>query len=1125
MKNCTTAPLWREKLFRIMKLTSFLLFCVIMQVAASSYSQKARLQINMKNAEVKDVLEEIKKQSEFDFLYKSDLIKSLPRVTVEVREVQVTEILDQIIPDDLEYEIFDRNIIIRKNPHPVVKPVEIEEDDVDISGKITDENGEGLPGASVIEKGTSNGTTTDLDGNYKLGLDEEATLVVSFVGYKTTEVAIAGRSTIDIQMELDAEQLEEIVVVGYGTVKKSDMTGSVGSVKKERLLDRPSVNVGQALTGKIAGVEVFNNSGRPDGKIKIRIRGNNSITASNDPLYVVDGIIGVSDINLISPNNIESLEVLKDASATAIYGARGANGVILITTKRGTETGKGSISYNGFVSMGIVAENQNLEFLNAEEWWSVYNTGFDNIPKYDPVGFSQGKYNRASPDALSLLFGADGKPLYDTDWEKEAYRNTVSHNHQLSFRNGDKNTSYSLFLDYMKQEALMDKNYLERYSGQVNVDSKLNPWLKVGMNVVLNYNTGNDLYNLYGIKRLAQEAIPLIPVKYPDGSWGSNRDFPGAVQDTPARYFEDLVNHSTTRQAISNFYLDFEITDQLSFKSTFATDSRNRKTNNYVSRDLIQFGGRNAGGIARISTRNDFYWQNENYFNFNADLEQNSSLNFMLGFSWQERTAELLGTESRNFVDDFYQWHNLQNGTVNMPSSSSDTKSSLNSYFARFNYNHSNKYLFTLTGRYDGSSKFGKNNKYAFFPSLAFAWNASNENFLMGNDVFDNVKFRLSLGQTGNQEIGDYLYAQYLGSSNVIFDNEFSSTLYRNSFGNPDLKWETTTQVDMGLDLSLINGRVDMTLDLYYKVTDDLLLNAPIPYSSGLNSLTKNIGSVENKGLEAMISTYNINTSTFSWQSTFNFATNKNKILKLGDNNEDIFPTKHATGQMQILRVDQPIGAFWGLTRLGTWNTDEAAEAAEFGRLPGDLKYEDLNGDNIINQDDFGIIGNSMPDWTLTVFNSFKYKNFDMSFDLRFVQGIDVMNAGTHNREDRSGVANSSKTILNAWTPENQNTMIAQIRYMRTYYDSQPDTHWLQDGSFVRLQNVMLGYSLPEPILSKLGISQSRIYVSGQNLLLLTGYKGYDPEVSTFEGPFGQGVDDFGEPRAKTYTIGLNINF
>jgi TonB-linked SusC/RagA family outer membrane protein len=573
-------------------------------------------------------------------------------------------------------------------------------------------------------------------------------------------------------------------------------------------------------------------------------------------------------------------------------------------------------------------------------------------------------------------------------------------------------------------------------------------------------------------------------------------------------------------------YLDFIINPELSIKSTFAIDVSNGKTNYYSGKELIQFS-KNQGGIARISTQNQVYWQNENYLNWNKQFNPDNRLNLMVGLSWQQRYTENLGAESRNFSDDFYQWHNLGAGSVPMPSSSSDSRWSINSYFARANYNFKERYLFTATGRIDGSSKFGKNNRYAFFPSAAFAWRVSEESFLKDSGLIDNLKLRTSIGATGNQEIGNYAFMQNLASTNVIFADTYYTALYRNTFGNADLRWEKTTQWDIGVDIGLFNSRVNFSADYYNRTTSDLLLNAPIPSSSGLRTILRNIGSVNNKGLELALNTVNVKSDNFRWTSNFLFHTYKNKVVSLGDNDEDIYPgPNHPQGNLVILRVGQPVGSFWGYTRLGTWAENEAAEAAKYSRLPGDVKYKDLNNDDRINSDDNSIIGNSSPDWTLTFSNEIVWKNFDFAFDIRVVYGNNVINGSTHNAEDRSGVANGFRTNMDAWTPTNQNTMVAQRRPMSSYYDSYPDTRWMQDGSFLRGQNFVLGYTFGQPVLKRAGISSLRLYASAQNLFCITNYTGYDPEVTTNEGAaFGQGIDDFSEPRARTYVFGLSVKF
>ena len=1094
------------------------LLCLGLTMAGNFPLGAQRLTFHEGSISLKQAFEKIEVNSNYKIAYNNSNLDVSKKVLMNQEDMEVLDVLSQLLNNTgYTFKV--------KGSYVLIVPATTKSDQKkkQISGVIVDTNGTPVIGANVVEKGTTNGTITDLDGKFTLEVNENSVLQVSYIGYNTQELSIQGKTVVSVKLGENTQALDEVVVVGYGTMKKSDLTGSVTNVKSEKLLSKPVVNVGQALSGKASGVEIFENSGTPDGKVQIRIRGNNSINSSNEPLYVVDGVIGVGNINLLNPSEIESLEVLKDASATAIYGARGANGVIMITTKRGLKNQKAQISYDGYVSVGTVARK--LELMNAAEWWRNYNTTMDNGKKFDPKGYANGKYKKVNPADLPNLFDSTGNPIYDTDWQDEAYQTAINHNHQVSIRGGADKTMYSMHFGYMHKDALMKNGFLDRYTGRINLDTQARDWLKIGANMSFNYNKGNDNYRNYGIKRLVQEAIPIIPVKYPDGSWGSNRDFPGAVQDTPGRYLEDIIDETTNIQTIGDLYLDFKITDELNFKTTFAMDASSRKRNFYSGKELVQFS-KTKGGIATIDTDKQIYWQNENYFNYNKKINDDNRLNAMLGLSWQQRSVEMVSASSQNFSDDFYKWHNLGAGTVLVPPSSNDYRWSINSYFARVNYTLKNRYLFTATGRYDGSSKFGKNNKYAFFPSFAFAWRATEENFLKNISWLNNLKVRTSVGETGNQEIGNYAFFQNLGSKNVVFGNDYYTALYRSSFGNPDLKWEKTLQADAGIDISMFNQRVDLSVDYYYKKTSDLLLNAPIPGTSGLNSIMRNIGSVQNQGFEVTLNTQNVQTQDFNWSSTVLFSLNRNKILQLGENNEDIFPTRHAQGDLLILRVGEPVGSLWGLRRLGTWGENEAAEAAKYNRLPGDLKYEDINGDGKINSEDNTIIGCTSPDWTMTVSNTFIYKNVDFSFDLRFVFGNNVVNCATHNAEDRAGVANGLKTNLNAWTPQNQNTMVAQRRPMKSYYDSYPDSHWMQNGSFVRGQNFVLGYTFSKKLLEKIKLQGLRIYASGQNLFCITKYKGYDPEVTTFNSAaFGQGLDDFSEPKPRTFTFGLNVKF
>ncbi len=994
-----------------------------------------------------------------------------------------------------------------------------------ISGKITDENNEALPGVNIVVKNTTIGTVTDIEGNYRLSAPDNATtLVVSSVGYITQEIDINGQAMINIQMDPDVQSLSEIVVVGYGTAKKSDLTGAVATIKSEELLDRQTFNVGQALQGRIPGVDVYVNSAAPGSAPRIRIRGINSINSNNDPLYVVDGVIGIN-ANALDPNNIESVEVLKDASSTAIYGARGANGVIMITTKRGLE-GKTLVTYDGFGAYSVPAKR--IGALNASEFMEVYNLAFANAEKYDPQGFAEGRYQPNLPQNFPELFDENGNPRYDTNWEELIYQPAWSQNHHLSVQGGAEKTVYSLSLGFTDQDGLMRNSYFKRYNAKFTLDSQVKDWLRIGGSMTglkSKQRRSDDNSGALNVPRMVFEAIPIVPVKYPDGTWGSNADWPGLEGgENPVRLTEERERITDRMELLGDIYATINITDDLEFKTSFGYNLVNEKDNNYSGRDLNGFSA-NQKGRAEIENFNSIYWQSENYFTYNKGLfNDKHTLTGLLGFSWQEQTEEGVFSAAENFIDDYYGWHNLGVGNVRAGLSSGDFRWALNSYFGRINYNILDKYIFTVTGRYDGSSKFGENNKYAFFPSVGAAWRISEEGFF-NMDAISNLKLRASAGSTGNQEIGSYTSLQFLGTETVLLNGERQTGIFRSSFGNPDLKWEVTNQFDLGLEVGLFNNRVDFVADFYYKRTNDLLLNAPIPWSTGLSVVTQNIGSVENRGVELSVSSVNISNNDFVWTTGINWAANKNEVVKLGVNDDDIFPGPWFLGQTNILRIGEPVGSFWGYKRLGTWGSDEADEAAKFNRLPGDLKWADINNDGILDAQDETIIGRAYPKWSMNITNTFAYKNFDFTFDIRIVEGVNTVNAVKHSIEDRQAIASGLKTILNAWTPDNQDTYIAEIRHYNAGYDTHMDDWWVEDGSFIRGQNFVLGYSLPEANAQNIGLQKLRVYVSAQNLFLISDYTGYDPEATTFGGNLTQNIEFFQYPKPRTFNLGVNLSF
>lgn len=1006
--------------------------------------------------------------------------------------------------------------------------------DKKITGKVLDaKDASPLPGVNVLIKGTGIGTSTDASGNYAINVpNESSVLVFSFVGFNSQEITVGNQSVVDVNLATDAKALTEVVVIGYGTVRKSDLTGAVATIKGEQLMDKPVPNVSQALQGKIAGVEVSVNSNAPGAAAKVRVRGIGSINSNIDPLYVVDGVIGV-DGNSINPNDIASLEVLKDASSTAIYGARGANGVIMITTKRGRAGGM-KVSYDGNVNVSDLYRH--VKTLNSDQFVKIYNEAYANGTKFDPAGGTWTPPALLNHANFPLLFDANDKPLYNTNWEKEVYKPAISTNHALNFQGGNDKTLFSLSLGYLNQNGLMATSAFKRYNLRFTVDSDINKWLKVGGSLSLIdsrqrlVSDGNGSLN---VPRMVSEEVPILPVKYPDGTWAGNNDIAGLEGGpNPVNIANNRYTINNTLQSLGNTYLLFHIAKDLDFKTDLGFNLQSQKNNYFSSQNLAHMSA-DQGGVANIRGYLNTYWQSENYLTWNKTINQRHRITALLGASWQQYNQETDFVETQNFIDDIFQWHTLGSGSVRSSSTSADYKWAMNSYFARATYNLDEKYLFTATGRYDGSSKFGANNKYAFFPSVGAAWRVSEEGFLKGNKTITNLKVRASYGLSGNQEIGQYQSIAQIqpGTTNAtstVLNGALQSTLLPSYLGNPNLKWEKSLQFDAGVELG-IRENIDLTVDYYNRVTKDLLLQAPIPWSAGeVNAnVYQNVGSVRNSGFEVSLNTTNIETRNFSWTTNFIVATNANKILKLNRGNADIFPGPNFLGQTNILRVGEPIGSLYGMTRLGTYSTDEAALAAEHNLKPGDRKYiYNADGSNY-----YSIIGRTTPKWTGSFNSTMKYKGWDFSFNIRFVEGLNTAATFKHSVEDRQTIANSLATVLNAWTPENQNTMISQVRNYKFAQDSHFDTWWVENGSFIRGQNFMLGYSFNDPVLEKLRIERLRLYASVQNLFVITKYTGYDPEVDTFNSGYGantafsQNLDFFSNPRPRVWNLGLTLTF
>lgn len=933
--------------------------------------------------------------------------------------------------------------------------------------------------------------------------------------------------------------------MGYGTQKKSDLVGSVAQIKADKLVDRPVANVGQGLQGKIAGVQVVNQgAGIPGGKPMIRIRGTNSINTSSDPLFVVDGIIGVANaLSTLNPEDITSMEVLKDASATAIYGARGANGVIMITTKRGV-TGKTQVDYSGSISRNVL--QRHLYAMDADQLMYVYEQAMANGDKYGTInrakdfrgatasGISYSEmpwlFEQTTKDGYILdLIGKDGnyyKPIYNTNWEEKAFRPSTSNNHHIDVRGGGENAKYSASLGYTDQQGLMQKSWFKRYSGRITGDVKITKWLD--MSTTIAYNRTQET-NDDGITRSTAEVWSILPVQYPNdpsigiyaNRWGTNSDFNVGEQWYNIVFRRSQIFGYTNRdQTTGSIALNAKITPDLSFKTDFSVDYNAYKYNGYSGK---LYGG---NGTATINTENRFYWQNQYYFNYDKTIARAHKINAMVGLAWTKQNWENLNTSNSVFFSNFYEWHNIGAGAQTRPvPGSSDGMSTLNSYFARANYTFKNKYLLTATGRFDGSSKFGPNSKFGFFPSAGVAWRVSQEKFMENVKGINELKIRMSAGKTGNQEIGSYVSQTYVGVGSVVLGGSSQTGIYPSQMGNPDLKWESTTQYDGGLELGILDGRINLTVDYYYKVTKDMLLDVPLPRSTTTGTAKMNYGSVENKGWEFGVNAAILD-GEFKWNTDISVSLNQNKIIALGPTGAPIYVQTGAGNGTSILKIGEPIGSFFGLTRLGTYSTEEASLAARYGMLPGDLKFLDRNDDGKIDlYSDGGVIGRSFPKVLAGFNHSFRYKRFDASLNIQIVSGVNK--AFVHeSAEDRQLVSGGLNSTLQAWRPTAQNTMIAQMRPGNggAYYQSYPDTHMISDASFIRGGSATIGYSFP---VQAWKLQKIRAYVSASNFFLITNVEGYDPEGSSLDKQYGlvPNVDKYQYPNPSIYSFGVNVSF
>ena len=1116
-----------EKIIRVMKITSFLLLIAFVHVSAATYSQATKLNLNYRNVKISELLDKIEESSDYRFFYDSQSIDLSKTVTVNLQGSDLKDVLDKVLGSDLTYEMVNSNIIVIKSTGAGVKGSSVFQQQVPkLTGRVTDSSGNPLPGVAVVLKGTSQGTVTNSEGKYFFSnISADATLVFSFVGMRSQEIPVAGKSTINVTLTEEAIGIEEVVAIGYGTMRKQDVTGSISQAKGSDLVKTQNYSALDNLRGKVSGVNIFSNSGQPGAyQSRVVIRGLSTIDSSSDPLYVVDGVV-MENFGLMNPNDIESIEVLKDASAAAIYGARGANGVILVTTKRGKKDGLGTrISYQGSASVSTVARY--MDVLNAQEWCDAFMQGLENENKYMDYNWS---LDRTDWFTDRNYFDADGNPLYDTNWQKEATRDAFSQNHQLSIQQAKENSSVGAFLNYTDQQGVVKNTYSKRVNAKVSFDADPTKWLSTSIDLMVNHAWGRYTPETGGgqeARRTMIEMLPWLPVRDADGNYTTSASstmsdtfgFEGMSNPVMILNLQKRMNYNT--QIFGNAALTFHLLDGLDLKTQLGIDNHNKTYRGYSSISLNNISMPN--GWAEISHTNTLYWQEETYLTYSKVFGMHR-LNAMAGLSWEERTYNYDESYTKGFSDDFFEWNNMGAGTTPSSPSSDYNKWSMNSYFLRLAYTYNDKYSATVTGRYDGSSKFGKNNKYAFFPSAGLAWNVSQEDFLKNNPVISTLKLHTSYGFTGNSEIDPYQSLASVSSGTLLLDGSRAAYSYLSSMANPDLKWEKTAQWDLGFNLGVLKNRLNFDISYYYKKTTDLLLETPLPTSSGYSSIYKNIGSVQNQGLDIMVDATPVRTKNFTWNTTVNLNYNKNKILHLGENDEDIELNSWVGGSESILRVGENLSSFYGYRRLGVYTEEDYAagncEKSQIGRAKRTTEKE--------------IIGKGMPDWTGSFINNFTYRNFDLTIDLQFVWGVQTMQQFYHSTYDRFGITNGLKNILyDAYNGTNPNTMEQAVYLCNSGHAGQNttvDSGWIADGSYLRANLIQFGYSLTDSQCKSIGIAGLRLYANVNNAFLICSdkFNGYDPE-STSQGDtnkFGQNMTFFAYPRARTWTLGVNVTF
>ncbi len=1086
------------------------------------------------------VLKSIARQAGLKLSYSEQFTPLDKNVNVQVTKTTAEKALWNLLEGtSLRFGISSSGQLVLLKRHKMQDPKVVSVQVETVKGKITDANtGESLPGANVLVKGTTIGTATDANGNYVLNVPSLSdSLVVSYVGYESKTVPINGRSVINITLTQQAFSGQQLVVIGYGGVRRKDLTGSISSVTSQELQKSTSSSFAQALQGRTAGVIVTQNSGRPGGGVSVNIRGVSTLGGNSEPLYVIDGVpisgyTGNGQTNALAslnPYDIQSIEVLKDASAEAIYGARAANGVVLITTKRG-KPGQSKISYDGY--FGLQQLPKTLPVMDLRQYAIYQNARYKALNWTPPPEF-------ADPSILG-----EG-----TNWQDVLFRTAPMQNHVITLSGGNDKTQYLLSGNYFDQQGIRVYSWFKRYALRLNLDNQTTDWLKMGTSLHLSRTDQRINFDRQNLIKTAINQNPDIPVYNPDGSWGGPTN-PQFTLNNPLGEAKLTENYQRQAQLIGSVYADIDFTKYLTlrqeFDGTFGYGQNRQFTPTYQYGAII-----NTLSSASNSSSNNNYWLIKTYLTFKKSVLSDLDVNVMVGHEAQQSSWEGFNGGAKDFLTNNVQ--TLNNGDATTASVGGYKGSnSLESYFGRANLSFRDRYLVTGTLRADGSSQFGPANRWGYFPSFAVAWRISNEPFMQPLHLIDNMKLRLSWGKVGNQNIGNYLY----GSSMHIWATKWGSGLLPGNIPNPDVKWESTESYDAGLDISLFNQRVSLTADVYLKRTDGLLLQLPLPLYVGTSgngapsAPTVNIGSIDNRGLEFSLNTINVN-SNLLWKTGIVFSLNKNKVTKLSKGNKPIDEQINDFDTVTRTEVGQPVGQLFGYVVDGIiQNGDELKKIARpvntkispnSGVWVGDFKFRDLNGDGVIDENDMTYLGNPTPLFQFGITNNFYYKNFDLSIFLNGNYGNKIFNELRREDENTASNFNLMEQASNfarlglkdpngsATDPDNvyvinSKTTIPRVTAGDANNNNRVSSAFVEDGTYLRIRNVTLGYTLPSRLTSSLQLSKLRVYVSAQNLYTFTKYTGYDPDVgSQNQSALLSGVDYGRYPDSRIFTFGIHI--